>query len=94
MFIIGFKKIYVNNVFIYVVNDLYEQYIMVNIVEYMQLLMISYIVSNVRIMCVQYFEYLKVIDVNIMLYGGLYDQLILFEVEIQNCLSEYYVNSN
>lgn len=68
--------------------------IMVNIVEYMQLLKISYIVSNVRIMCVQYFEYLKVIDVNIMLYGGLYDQLILFEVEIQNCLSEYYVNSN
>lgn len=46
-------------------------------------------------MCVQYFEYLiKLIDVNIMLYGGLYDQLILFEVEIQNCLSEYYVNSN
>lgn len=71
-----------------------NKYIMVNIVEYMQLLKISYIVSNVRIMCVQYFEYLKVIDVNIMLYGGLYDQLILFEVEIQNCLSEYYVNSN
>lgn len=71
-----------------------NKYIMVNIVEYMQLLKISYIVSNVRIMCVQYFEYLKVIDVNIMLYGGLYDQLILFEVEIQNCLSEYYVKSN
>lgn len=76
-----------------------QQNRIVNIVEYMQLLKISYIVSNVRIynffICsVQYFEYLKVIDVNIMLYGGLYDQLILFEVEIQNCLSEYYVNSN
>lgn len=71
-----------------------NKYIMVNIVEYTQLSKISYIVSNARITCVQYLEYLKVTDVNITLHGGLHDQLILLEVETQNCLSEYYVNSN
>lgn len=47
---------------------------MVNIVEYTQLSKISYIVSNARITCVQYLEYLiKVTDVNITLHGGLHD---------------------
>lgn len=73
MFTTGFKKIYANNVFTYAVNDLHEQYIMVNIVEYTQLSKISYIVSNARITCVQYLEYLKVTDVNITLHGGLHD---------------------
>lgn len=50
-----------------------NKYIMVNIVEYTQLSKISYIVSNARITCVQYLEYLKVTDVNITLNGGLHD---------------------
>lgn len=73
MFTTGFKKIYANNVFTYAVNDLHKQYIMVNIVKYKQLSKISYIVSNARITCVHYLEYLKVTDVNIKLQGGLHD---------------------
>lgn len=67
--------IYANSVFTYAVNDLHEQVYHVQysrihaVIEYK----LNYIVSNARITCVQYLEYLKVTDVNITLHGGLHD---------------------